>query len=94
MLGAITICDFYEQQLRRFYTLALAQVSESLEGNTLLVFEFIKNAAGKASSIREINKGPRALRRMTVKQIQLSVDLLSDQNLIKKQGDGWMLRVI
>ena len=94
MLGAITICDFYEQQLRRFYTIALAQVSESLEGNTLLVFEFIKNAAGKASSIREINKGPRALRRMTVKQIQLSVDLLSDQNLIKKQGDGWMLRVI
>ena len=37
MLGAITVCDFYQQQLRRFYSLT-AQVSDSLEGNTLLVY--------------------------------------------------------
>ena len=94
MLGAITVCDFYQQQLRRFYSLALAQVSDSLEGNTLLVFEFIKREAVKTCTIRQINKGPRALRRMTVKQIQQSVDLLTKLNLIRKEPDGWRLTAV
>ena len=89
MLGAITICDFYQQQLKRFYTLALAQVSESLEDQVLLVFDFIKNAAGKPCTIRQINKGPRALRKLTVNQLQQSVDLLTAQNLIRKSPEGW-----
>ena len=94
MLGAITICDFYQQQLRRFYTLALAQVSESLEGNALLVFEFIKREAGKPCTVRQINKGPRALRRMTTKQIEESLAALTQQNLIRQSGDAWYLTTV
>ena len=89
MLGAIAICDFYKQQLRRFYKLALANTGDSLEGNTLLVFEFIKNAGGKACTVRDINKGPRALRRMTVSEIRNAADALVASNLIKADGDGW-----
>jgi hypothetical protein len=94
MLGAITVCDFYQQQLRRFYTLALAQVSESLEGNALLVFEFIKREAGKPCTTRQINKGPRALRRMTTKEIEESLEALTQQNLIRQSGDGWQLTTV
>lgn len=94
MLGAITICDFYQQQLRRFYTLALAQISESLEGNALLVFEFIKREAGKHCTVRQINKGPRALRRMSTKQIEESLALLTQQNLIRRSGDSWYLTTV
>ena len=94
MLGAIAICDFYQQQLRRFYTLALAQASESLEGNALLVFEFIKREAGKPCTTRQINKGPRALRRMTTRQIEESLAALAQQNLIRQSGDGWQLTTV
>lgn len=94
MLGAITICDFYQQQLRRFYTLALAHISESLEGQTLLVFEFIKNTGGQPCSVRQINKGPRALRKMTTKQIEQALEILTNQNLIKKGSEGWSLITI
>jgi CRISPR-associated protein Cmr3 len=94
MLGAITICDFYQQQLKRFYSLALAQVGDSLEGNTLLVFNFIKNAGGKTCSVREINKGPRALRKLTKKEIEQSLELLTGQNLAKQTSDGWSIRSV
>lgn len=94
MLGAITICDFYQQQLKRFYSLALAQVGDSLEGNTLLVFNFIKNAGGKPCSVREINRGPRALRKLSTKNIAQSLRLLTEQNLAKETTDGWCLRSV
>lgn len=94
MLGAISICDFYEQQLRRFYTLALAHLGESLEGNTLLVFQFIKNAAGQPCTVRQINKGPRALRRMSVPEINNAVECLEQQGLIKEEAEGWVLRTV
>lgn len=94
MQGAIDVCHFYEQQLKRFYTLALAQVGESLEGDVVNVFEYIKNRQGKVCTIRLINKGPRALRRMTTIQIQKALVLLEGQNLIKRNGDGWVLVVL
>ena len=94
MLGAISICDFYEQQLSRFYKLALAQDSESLEGNALLVFEYIRNERGKPCTVRDINKGPRALRNLTAKQIRAALDLLTDNHLIRSERDGWRLTTV
>lgn len=91
---AIEVCNFYEQQLKRFYTLALAQVSESLEGDVVNVFEYVKNKQGKVCTVRSINKGPRALRRMSTKQIQKALDLLETRNLVKRSGQGYVLVVL
>ncbi|WP_413746906.1 DUF3987 domain-containing protein [Synechococcus sp. MIT S9507] len=56
MLGAITICDFYAQQLRRFYALSLASAGGSLKGITLLVFQVLKDAEGQVQTERQIGR--------------------------------------
>lgn len=90
MQASITVCRFYEAQLRRFYQLALAQIEGGLEGDALLVQEFCRRAA-KPVDVRDIAKGPRALRAMGTERIRNALNHLVRHSLLVQIGDQWQL---
>ena len=42
MMSAVCLCEFYEKQLERFYSLSLAAMETSLDNDALLVVEVFK----------------------------------------------------
>ena len=92
MEGAIAVCRFYEQQLRRFYKLALAEKVETLEDEALLVHEFLKKAAERDFSARQIAQGVRAFRNKggTEKAKNGALHLVK-RSLAEQVGDNWRL---
>lgn len=88
MQAAISVCRFYEAQLRRFYQLALAQIEGGLEGDALLVQEFCRRAA-KPIEVRDLARGPRALRGMGVQRLRDALTYLERHSLLIQVGESW-----
>lgn len=92
MEGAIAVCRFYEEQLKRFYTLALAEVAGTLEGDALMVHEFLKKAPDRDFSKRQIAQGIRAFRNKGgTERATSAAQLLVKQSLAETVGDNWRL---
>ena len=92
MEGAIAVCRFYEEQLKRFYNLALAEVAGTLEGDALLVHEFLKKAPERDFSKRQIAQGVRAFKsKGGTDRAEEAAKLLVKQSLAETVGDNWRL---
>ena len=94
MLGAIQVCDFYEQQLKRFYTVALAHQEESIEGDALLVLQFLKEKKGEADA-RAIARSGRGLRKAGINRVRAASAALVAKSLITEtKPDTWTLTTV
>jgi CRISPR-associated protein Cmr3 len=91
MQGAITVSRFYEAQALKFYAIAMAETASGLDGDALLILEFIRKAHGRPVTVRDISKGPRALRGMSTEQIRKALGLLIDRCLVDETGSSYQL---
>jgi len=94
MLGAIQVCDFYEQQLKAFYTYALAHKEESIEGDALMVLQFLKDNKAEADA-RTIARSGRGLRKAGINRVRAAAAALVAKSLITEtKPDTWILTTV
>lgn len=94
MLGAIQVCDFYEQQLKAFYTYALAHQEESIEGDALMVLQFLKDNKAEADA-RTIARSGRGLRKAGINRVRAASAALVAKSLITEtKPDTWRITTV